>query len=125
MTRSGTLAVCAAVAFAIASYAALTVVEAQEQSPASATPPSDAPKADPAVQSPTDMPGCKGLAEKPCRTNKACVWIIPKEADKNGVVRPAYCHKKGKKAQPGKATDTPAPTAPASEQNPPSGAPPN
>ena len=38
---------------------------------------------------------CKGLEEKPCRTNKVCTWIIPKEPNKTGEVPPAYCRKLG------------------------------
>jgi len=44
-----------------------------------------------------DMPApeCKGLAERPCRKNQICTWIIPKQANKSGQVRPAYCRRLG------------------------------
>jgi hypothetical protein len=75
---------------------------------------------------------CKGLAELPCRKNKVCTWIIPKEVDKTGKVRSAYCRKLGptkkkvEKTGAGKATGLPAPATPPPEQKPPatSGAPP-
>jgi hypothetical protein len=59
---------------------------------------------------------CKGLAEKPCRKNKACTWIIPKEANKSGQVPPAYCRKLGPTKAKAKNVDPPA--------NPPPAAPP-
>jgi hypothetical protein len=51
---------------------------------------------------------CKGLAELPCRKNKGCTWIIPKEADKTGQMPEAYCRKLG--ATKAKAKNT-APSA--------------
>jgi hypothetical protein len=37
---------------------------------------------------------CKGLDENGCKTNAACGWIMPKDAnDKTGKVQPAYCRK--------------------------------
>jgi hypothetical protein len=60
----------------------------------------------------TDPSGCTGLEEKPCRKNNNCYWIIPKEPDKSGNVKPPYCHKRGHTKK--KATDaaTPQGTAP-------------
>jgi hypothetical protein len=83
------------------------------------------PQASPAPAS-TDPAGCKGLEEKPCRKNKACVWIIPKEPDKAGNVKPPYCHKHGSTKKKPKTTggaaapDGAAQAAPpAAEQAPP------
>lgn len=100
-----------------------TFVSAQEPPAAAPAPPADdsaapaAPEATEAAQpSPsltaTDPSGCKGLEEMPCRKNNNCYWIIPKEVDKSGNVKPPYCHKRGKAK--GKATDaaTPQDTAP-------------
>ena len=92
-------------------------------------PPSDA-AATSAGTATTDPSACKGLAEHPCRKNKACVWIIPKEVDKKtGQVRAPYCHKHGttkKKAAKKAKTEAPAasaapPAPPAAEPPPPSG----
>jgi hypothetical protein len=76
---------------------------------------------------------CKGLAELPCRKNKVCTWIIPKEVDKTGKVRSPYCRKLGptkKKAKETGAEKTNglvSPATPAPERKPTvpaSGAPP-
>jgi hypothetical protein len=83
----------------------------------------DTPQAAPAPSS-TDPSGCKGLEEKPCRKNKVCTWIIPKDPDKAGNVKPPYCRKLGrtkKKKTTGDASPESAaqPPAPAQEQAPP------
>ncbi len=151
MTRPIGSVVCALAAGAFVLLAGPTIAGAQEPAPEpmtaptpqtspaetppaaapepTAAPPSDA-TAPSAGAATTDPAGCKGLAEHPCRKNKACVWIIPKEIDKKtGQVRPAYCHKHGtakkktaKKAKataPGAAAAPPAP--PAAEPPSPSG----
>lgn len=128
---------CAATAGVFALLASATIAGAQ-QPPASSTaapegssaavPKNDAaPPADTAVKSDGDTKApsaCKGLAERPCRKNETCTWIIPKEADKTGQVPPAYCRKLG--PTKAKAKNTAAPPAPTPEQKPPatSGAPP-
>ena len=60
---------------------------------------------------------CKGLAEMPCRKNKICTWIIPKEPNKAGEVPPAYCRKLGPTKK--KAKDATAPNAVPTTQEPP------
>lgn len=57
---------------------------------------------------------CKGLEELPCRKNKVCTWIIPKEANKAGEVPSPYCRKLGpvKKKPPGPGSGEPPPTPP-------------
>ena len=60
---------------------------------------------------------CKGLAEMPCRKNKICTWIIPKEPNKAGEVPPAYCRKLGPTKK--KANDAAAPNAGPTTQGPP------
>ena len=86
----------------------------QTQPPAApdAAPPSDQGAANPAAkpadtQAPDD---CKGLAEKPCRKNTNCYWIIPKTPDASGQVPPAYCRKRG--AAKAKPTTPPAAPSP-------------
>lgn len=86
-----------------------------EASPAPASPQNEA--VSPTDATSVDKPAseCKGLAEKPCRKNKACTWIIPKEANKSGQVPPAYCRKLGPtkaKAKNAEAPATPPPAAP-------------
>jgi hypothetical protein len=87
-----------------------------EASPAPASPQNEA--VPPTDVTTIDKPAseCKGLAEKPCRKNKACTWIIPKEANKSGQMPPAYCRKLGPTKAKAKNTDVPA--------TPPSAAPP-
>ena len=66
-----------------------------ETSPAPASPQNEA--AAPSDSKTANTPGseCKGLAEKPCRKNRVCTWIIPKEPNKSGQVPPAHCRKLG------------------------------
>ena len=71
-----------------------------EQNPSAAVSPKNdvAPPAQGAADTPDSKAApseCKSLAERPCRKNRACVWIIPKEADKIGQVPAAYCWKHG------------------------------
>jgi hypothetical protein len=84
----------------------------QTQPPPDAAPPSDQgaenPAAKPADTQATD--DCKGLAEKPCRKNTNCYWIIPKSPDASGQVPPAYCRKRG--AAKAKPTTPPAAPSP-------------
>ncbi len=120
---------------ALALLVSPTIVSAQEP-PAAAPPPpaedstapaapstTEPPQANPAPTS-TDPSGCKGLAEKPCRKNKACVWIIPKEVDKSGKVKSPYCHKLGHTKKKAKKTGAAMPqgaaqpAAPPPEQSP-------
>lgn len=81
-----------------------------ETSPAPASPQNEA--AAPSDSKTANTPGseCKGLAEKPCRKNRVCTWIIPKEPNKSGQVPPAYCRKLGpKKKDAAAAPNTPPP----------------
>ena len=59
---------------------------------------------------------CKGLEEKPCRRNKVCTWIVPKEPNKTGEIPPAYCRKLGLTKKKPKSTGagkvSPAPSSP-------------
>lgn len=79
-----------------------------EASPAPASPQNEA--VPPTDATTVDKPAseCKGLAEKPCRKNKVCTWIIPKEANKSGQVPPAYCRKLGSTKAKAKNADAPA-----------------
>jgi hypothetical protein len=87
-----------------------------EASPAPASPQNEAVPLTDATSVDKPASECKGLAEKPCRQNKACTWIIPKEANKSGQVPPAYCRKLGPTKAKAKNVDPPA--------NPPPAAPP-
>ena len=50
--------------------------------------------AKPAVKKVAAVSPCKGLDEKICGGNKACDWIVPKDAnDKTGKVQEPYCRK--------------------------------
>ena len=100
--------------------ASATIAVSQEPPADGTTPPAEgspAPPqgevAPPADVKATDKPAseCKGLEEKPCRKNKVCTWIIPKEANKRGEVPPAYCRKLG--STKAKANNADAPTSPA------------
>jgi hypothetical protein len=100
-----------------------TVTVAQQPSDAT-TPPAEASPAPASVQNeavpPTDTVDkpafeCKGLAEKRCRNNKICTWIIPRDANKRGQVPPAYCRKLGPTKAKAKNAGAPA-TAGASAQ---------
>ena len=67
-----------------------------ETSPAATAPnPAPAPDANGPNAAPAGAAACKGLAERPCRTNGVCTWIIPTEANKDGQIPPAYCRKLG------------------------------
>ena len=76
---------------------------AQEPPQNSATPenstaapnPAPAPDASGPNAAPVGAATCKGQAERPCRMNVVCTWIIPKEANKDGQIPPAYCRKLG------------------------------
>ena len=83
----------AATASVLVLLACSTVPETQqpvaEMAPAESAP-AAAPKngaAPPAINNAPTTSECKGLEEKPCRKNRECVWIIPKEADKSGQIR--------------------------------------
>ena len=105
----------AATASVLVLLACSTVPEAQqpaaEMAPAESAP-AAAPKngaAPPAINNVPTTSECKGLEEKPCRKNRECVWIIPKEADKGGQIRAAYCRKHG--GAKANAKDSAPPTA--------------
>jgi hypothetical protein len=135
-----------AAAAALALFASPAVAGAQQPPPASVTtpaensPPAAGPKTDAPPQSDATVKSgsgaenkadkklpwaCKGLVQLACRKNKACTWIIPKEADKTGQVRSAYCHKLGtttkkeKKSAAGKVTGITSPAPPSPEKKPP------
>ena len=100
--------------------ASATIAVSQEPPADATTPPAGvspaAPQDEvtpPADVKATDKPAseCKGLEEKPCRKNKVCTWIIPKEANKRGEVPPAYCRKLG--STKAKANNADAPASPA------------
>ena len=106
----------AAIASVLLLLACSTVPEAQqpvaEMAPTESAPVA-APKngaAPPAINNAPTTSECKGLEEKPCRKNRECVWIIPKEADKSGQIIPAaYCRKHG--GAKANAKDSAPPTA--------------
>jgi hypothetical protein len=117
----------------LALLVSFTLAEAQQSPPAPATPADEnpsaasAPKGEPAPGDATVDSGvdtkkapdeknvaatCKGLEEHPCRKNKACTWIIPKEADKTGQMPAAYCRKLGATKAKAKNTAPPAASSP-------------
>ena len=92
-----------------------------ENSPAASAPnPAPAPDANGPNAAPAGAAACKGLAERPCRTNVVCTWIIPTEANKDGQIPPAYCRKLGPtkkkseklEASPSSSTAPPVDAAP-------------
>ena len=111
-----------AVAAAVGTLALFSVPTAAQEAPSEAPPaPSqEAPAPDAAAKSleePKAASECKGLEEKPCRKNKLCTWIIPKDPNKSGEVPPAYCRKLGPTRK--KAKDAaPPPTAPPAAPSP-------
>jgi len=60
----------------------------------------------------------------PCRKNNNCYWIIPKEPDKAGNVKPPYCHKRGTKMKKTTGDATPPGAAPPAAAEQPAPAPP-
>ena len=114
--RAVILGVLACPSLAVAQQTAPPPATSTEQNPsATAVPKNDAPPAQSAADTPDNKKPpseCKGLAEHPCRKNKACTWIIPKVADKTGQVPPAYCRKLGTTKAKLKNTAPPAATSP-------------
>ena len=109
----GLLAI-SATSFAQESPANAATVPA-ESSPAETAPKTGAaPDASGPDMAPDSAAACKGLAERPCRMNRVCTWIIPTEANKDGQVPPAYCRKLGPTKKKSEKPEAATPSSPAS-----------
>jgi hypothetical protein len=119
---TGALALLASAVITVAQQPPSDSVETPaEKSPAVAAPQNEATAPGEAPSAKKETEDCKGLAERPCRKNQICTWIIPKEANKSGQMPPAYCRKLGTTKR--KANDAAAAPAPAEKAPPTAGAP--